>query len=71
MTLVIIDFLDWIKQVAETDVTYCKTRQQVNDCLIRKYSVENNLLYAEGGRLFVHKGGGLRRELLQETYDPQ
>lgn len=39
--------------------------------LVKRYLIENDLLYAKGDRLFVPSGGGLRRELLQETHDPQ
>ena len=55
----------------EGDSTYTKLRQEVLDGLVRRYWVENNLLYAKGSRLFVPSGGGLKHELLKETHDPQ
>ena len=39
--------------------------------MVKRYRLEDDLLYAKGGRLFVPSGGGLRKELLRETHDPQ
>jgi len=38
--------------------------------LMRRYWLEDELLYAKAGKLFV-LSGKIRRELLKETYDPQ
>ncbi|KAL5750130.1 hypothetical protein ACOSP7_024733 [Xanthoceras sorbifolium] len=66
-----VTFLERLKQQAEVDVSYTKLRQEVLDGLVRRYWVEDNLLYAKGSRLYVPNGGGLKQELLKETHDPQ
>ncbi|KAH7568422.1 hypothetical protein JRO89_XS07G0296700 [Xanthoceras sorbifolium] len=66
-----VTFLERLKQQAEADVSYTKLRQEVLDGLVRRYWVEDNLLYAKGSRLYVPNGGGLKQEILKETHDPQ
>ncbi|KAG6515103.1 hypothetical protein ZIOFF_025488 [Zingiber officinale] len=65
------DMLDRIKVVAASDTTYGKLMQQVRDGIIRRYRIEDDLLMYKGGRVFVPAAGGLRKELLKETHDPQ
>lgn len=71
LTTVQSDFLDRVKNQALADKTYEQLRQRVKEGLVRKYFIEGDLLYARGSRLYVPAGGGLRRELLRETHDPQ
>ena len=65
------DFLERSRQQAEADKNYGLLRQKVRDGQVRKYWLEDSLLYARGNRLYVPAGGALRRELLRETHDPQ
>ena len=53
------------------DSTYVNLKQDVQDDVVWRYWIEDDLLYAKGDRLYVPSGGGLRRELLRETHDPQ
>ena len=64
------DFLERTRQQADADKNYGLLRQKVRDGQIRKYWLEDSLLYARGNRLYVLVGGALRRELLRETHDP-
>ena len=57
--------------MASCDTKYCQLRQELKDGLIKRYWLDNNLLYAKGSRLFVPNAGGLRQQLLKETHDPQ
>lgn len=63
------EFLPRIKEECLKDSVYEKLRQQVKDGMVRRYWLEDELLYAKGGRLYVPSSGGLRRELLRETHD--
>ncbi|KAL5739441.1 hypothetical protein ACOSQ2_028621 [Xanthoceras sorbifolium] len=53
-------FLEHLKQQAEVDLSYTKLRQKVLDGLVRKYWVEDNLLYAKGSILYVSNGRELK-----------
>lgn len=46
-----------------------KLVRDVKEGVIRRYWVEDGLLHAKGARLYVPKGGNLRRQLLKETHD--
>jgi hypothetical protein len=70
LTTVHSNFLDRVKENAKTDAIYTKLQQDVKEGLVRRYWLEEDLLYAKGGRLYVPGGGGLRNELLKETHDP-
>ena len=70
LTVVHSDFVDRVRAFSEGDKVYCELKQKVSDGLVRKYWVDDGLLYAKGGRMFVPKGGGLRQLLLKETHDP-
>ncbi|KAK4382366.1 hypothetical protein Sango_2878300 [Sesamum angolense] len=52
------------------DADYLKLVEQVKSGLIRKYWLDNGLLYAKDGQVFVPMGT-LRRRLLRETHDLQ
>ena len=65
---VVSDFNERIQQLAESDASYEKLRQQVREGLNRRYWIQDNLLMAKGGRLYVPVGQ-LRKELLRETHD--
>ncbi|KAF3975229.1 hypothetical protein CMV_001501 [Castanea mollissima] len=59
-----------IKESSKLDATYLKLVQDVTAGLVRRYWLEDGLLYAKGGKLFV-PSRKIRRELLKETHDPQ
>ena len=65
---VVSDFNESIKWIVDSDASYEKLRQQVCDRLNIKYWIEDELLVAQGGRLYV-PAGNLRKELLRENYD--
>ena len=65
---VVLDFNERIQQLAESDASYEKLRQQVREGLNRRYWIQDNLLMAKGGRLYV-PAGQLMKELLRETHD--
>ena len=65
---VVSDFNERIQQLAESDASYEKLRQQVREGLNRRYWIQDNFLMAKGGRLYV-PAGQLRKELLRETHD--
>lgn len=70
LTTVYTDFLDRIKEQSQSDNAYQKLKKQVADGEVRKYWIEDDLLHARGGRLYVPVGS-LRRELMREMHDPQ
>ena len=61
-------FNEKIKQIAKLDSTYEKMKQQVKEGTTKKYWVEDDLLVAKRGRLYVPRSC-LHKELLRETYD--
>lgn len=69
ITTVHSNFLDRVKEHAKIDSTYAKLQQDVKDGLVRRYWLDEELLYAKGGRLYVPSGGGLRSELMKDTHD--
>ena len=64
------DLVDRIKESAKLDATYHKLVQDVTAGLVRHYWLEDGLLHAKGGKLFI-PSGKICRELLKETHDPQ
>jgi hypothetical protein len=64
------DMLCRLRQAAGEDAAYKKLVELVQEGTIRRYWLEQDLLYAKGGRIFVPKGE-LRKHLLMETHDPQ
>jgi hypothetical protein len=64
------DMLERLHQAVEEDAAYKKMVDLVQEGTVRRYWLENDLLYAKGGRVYVPKGK-LRRLLMSETHDPQ
>jgi len=58
-----------IKESSKLDATYQQLVQDVTTGLVRRYWLEDGLLYARSGKLFV-PSGKISRELLKETCDP-
>ena len=61
-------FNEKIKQAAKLDSTYEKMNQQVKEGAIKKYWLEDDLLVAKRGRLYVPRSC-LHKELLRVAYD--
>ncbi|VFQ93371.1 unnamed protein product [Cuscuta campestris] len=55
---------------AKKDPKYQKLVEQVTSGIVRRYWLEDGLLFGKGGRLYVPEGD-LRVQLLRETHDPQ
>ena len=70
LTRVESNFVERIKESSKLDATYQKLVQNVIAGLVRRYWLEDGLLYAKGGKMFV-PNGKIHRELLKETHDPQ
>ena len=64
------NFVERIKESSKLDATYKKLVQDVTAGLVRRYWLEDGLLYVKGGKLYV-LNGKIRRELLKETHDSQ
>jgi hypothetical protein len=64
------DFLDKIRELAKHDSAYVKMADLVKQGVVRRYWLEDGLLYAKGRRLYV-PSGAVRRELLKESHDSQ
>ena len=64
-------FLDRVREQSLLDSVYKKLLGEAKEGTLKRYWEEDGLLYAKGGRLFVPSCGGLRKELLRETHDPQ
>ncbi|KAM0938810.1 hypothetical protein DsansV1_C22g0171981 [Dioscorea sansibarensis] len=58
------DLTEWIREAGKTDAQYMKLVQDVGEGVVRRYWVEDELLHAKGGKLFVPRGGKLRLELM-------
>lgn len=69
LTVVEAEYLDKIKEQSLNDTVYQKLRMHVQEGLVRRYWIEDDLLYAKGSRLYVPSGGGLRRQIMHETHD--
>lgn len=67
--LMTVEFLPRIIEEYANDQSCVRLIQQIVDGLTRRFWVEDGLIYAKGGRLYVPCTGGLRRELLKETHD--
>lgn len=68
ISLVESDFLSKIREQAPNDPVYQKLVVLVRDGTVRRYWLEDGLLYAKVGRAYV-PSGELRRILLRETHD--
>ena len=64
------DFVERIKESSKLDATYQKLVQDVIAGLVRRYWLEDGLLYAKDDKLYI-PSGRICKELLKETYDPQ
>jgi hypothetical protein len=62
------DFLARIRELSKHDPAYMKLAVLVKEGTIRRYWLEDGLLYAKGHRLYV-PAGPIRRELLKESHD--
>ena len=69
LSIVETDFRDKIKAGSPNDPGYQTLVAQVREGKVRRYWLEDDLLFAKGGRAYVPAGGGLRRQLLRETHD--
>ena len=56
--------MERIKGSSKLDATYQKLVQDVTVGLVRRYWLEDGLLYAKGGKLFI-PSGEIHRELLK------
>nr|TKR74271.1 hypothetical protein D5086_0000296720 [Populus alba] len=63
------DMLDRLRQAAMEDAAYVKIVNLVQEGTVRRYCLDNGLLYAKGDRVYVPTGK-LRKHLLTETHDP-
>ena len=68
LTRVELDFLERIKESSKLDATYQKLVQDVTVGLVRRYWLEDGLLYVKGGKLYL-PSGKIRGNFLKETYD--
>ena len=62
------DFVARVLEQSKEDVVYQRLRQQVLDGTVRRYWLENDLLFAQGHRLYV-PAGHLRHVLLRQVHD--
>ena len=65
-----LSFVERIKESSQLDATHQKLVQDVTTGLVHHYWLEDGLLYAKDGKLFV-PSRKICRELLKETHDPQ
>ncbi|KZV57841.1 hypothetical protein F511_03410 [Dorcoceras hygrometricum] len=70
LTLVESDFYGRIQEAAAQDSAYQKLLDQIKAGELRKYWIEDGILYAKGSRAYIPTGA-LRNELLKETHDSQ
>lgn len=64
LTVLNSEFVGFIRTLAGSDEAYKKLMKDVRDGVVRKYWVEDGLLYAKGNRLYVPCGGNLRLQIL-------
>lgn len=78
LSRIVSNFFLRVRQVIQGDLTYKKLQKEVLDretkrCWLvgetKRYWLEDDLLNFKGGRLFVSRSRGLRRELMKETHD--
>nr|TKS18167.1 hypothetical protein D5086_0000006500 [Populus alba] len=63
------DMLDRLRQAVVEDPAYVKIVDLVREGIMRRYWLDNGLLYAKRGRVYV-PNGKLRKHLLTKTHDP-
>ena len=64
LTTVTMDFLDRLRQQAKEDPSYCELCEKIKQGLVRSYWVEEDLIYARGGKMYVPAKEDLQRVLL-------
>ena len=62
------NFLDRVKELAKIDSAYLKLAEAIKEGIVRRYWLEDDLLYAKGHRLYI-PSGEMRWELLKESHD--
>lgn len=70
ITTVTSDFREKIREESLNDPTFLTLKKRVEEGTVRRYWLDDGLLFAKGGRAYV-PGTKLRRKLLKETHDPQ
>lgn len=60
--------LERLHQTAKEDVAYKKLADLVWEGIIRRYWLENDLLYVKGGRIYMPKRK-LQKSLMLKTHD--
>ena len=63
------DMLDRLRQAAVEDAAYVKIVDLVREGTVRRYWLDNGLIYAKGGQVYV-LSRKLRKHLLTKTHDP-
>ena len=64
------DMLDRLSLTVVEDATYIKLVDLIRNGTMRRYWLDNGLLHAKEGQIYV-PCGKLRKHLLAETHDPQ
>ncbi|CAA0808162.1 Unknown protein [Striga hermonthica] len=64
------DFVEKVRGESLKDPVYVKLAEEVAAGEVRKYWLEDGLLYAKGQRMYI-PSGGMRRELLKDYHDSQ
>jgi ribonucleotide monophosphatase NagD (HAD superfamily) len=65
-----LDMLGRLRQATREDTSYKKLVDLVREGTIQRYWLEQDLLNAKGGQIFMPKGE-LQKYLMTETHDPQ
>ena len=63
------NFWEQIKDQAIKDAAYTKLLDEIKSGLVRRYWIEDGLIHAKGGRLYVPAGRELKNELIRKTHD--
>ena len=64
------ELLGQVRELARQDTEYKKLVDRIREGLVRKYWLDDGIIYASGGRLYVPTGR-LRRKLMEESHDTQ
>ena len=70
LTEVETELLKQVRELAQGDPEYKKLVDRISEGLIRKYWLDDGLVYASGGRLYIPTGR-LRRKLMEESHNTQ
>lgn len=62
------ELLGKVKELARLDLEYKKLVDRFNGGLIRKYSLDDGIVYASRGHLYIPTGR-LRQKLMEESHD--